>query len=455
MDVDNDRPEQDIDMDAEGTIAEEDDMMVEEHGTADLDEHEGDEMYIEEEQHELADEMEAEPTPPVEGHERGFSFSHPAPAPPTNAPALASPAIGDHSPFIPESVQPLPLVSPGAGPSGGEEGAGESFAGAHGTGDDIISPEAHADLSAIQETEDNAGHGDPAIEREVEHEHEHEHEPADEEEPFEEEYAEGHEEGHEDGEEPSAELGQELGEEYEGHEGEYEGEVEGYVEGEDGQEDYIDAEEVHEHQSEHDGADESEAAEDAAAHGAVNAKVVNTQHHPETTDAAGVTTEGITASADATRHTATTAEAESSHSPGHTSDINHHAEDTAQESIEEEYHDEEGGLGEEADDDMDDYPHDIHSLPSIVINLPALGARALFSPSPDDQDLPVWLPGRVEALGEASLADVWMAIKGELGRERLGQAGEMVITEKQMELKMGEVSAARGPSGPGADVRPT
>ena len=97
---------------------------------------------------------------------------------------------------------------------------------------------------------------------------------------------------------------------------------------------------------------------------------------------------------------------------------------------------------EEADGSMDDsdegYPADVHSLPPIILRLPSLGARALFNALPEG-DLPIWLKGRAEDLGDASLDRVWAAIKEEMTHEQLAQHGEMVITEKEMDLKMGEV----------------
>jgi hypothetical protein len=52
----------------------------------------------------------------------------------------------------------------------------------------------------------------------------------------------------------------------------------------------------------------------------------------------------------------------------------------------------------------------------------------------------VWLKGRQEELGEASLTDVLAAIHAAVIREGLNQSGEMVIAEHSMDLKMGEVS---------------
>lgn len=104
---------------------------------------------------------------------------------------------------------------------------------------------------------------------------------------------------------------------------------------------------------------------------------------------------------------------------------------------EEEYYEENGA----------EYPTDIHSLPPIILNLPAIGARTLFSPLQDDGQqlkLPVWLENRQEELGEASLSDVWSAIRAEMAREGLVKTGELVVAEKQMDLKMGEVSSRLG-----------
>ena len=86
--------------------------------------------------------------------------------------------------------------------------------------------------------------------------------------------------------------------------------------------------------------------------------------------------------------------------------------------VDEEYPEEYDATAEE------DYPLNIHSLPAIILHLPVLGARCLFTPLPaDDLDakLPVWLSGREEELGEASLTDVWVAIRAEMVREGFEQ----------------------------------
>ncbi|WVQ98853.1 hypothetical protein IAU59_005984 [Kwoniella sp. CBS 9459] len=100
----------------------------------------------------------------------------------------------------------------------------------------------------------------------------------------------------------------------------------------------------------------------------------------------------------------------------------------------------EEAVGEEEEEDEDeDYPIDVLNLPPIIIHLPQLGARSLFVPYESDPDtLPIWLRDRQEELGEASLADVWEALRAECVKEGLGQNGALVITEKQMDLKMNE-----------------
>ena len=117
---------------------------------------------------------------------------------------------------------------------------------------------------------------------------------------------------------------------------------------------------------------------------------------------------------------------------------------------EEEYYEEETEEGEDEVDEgngnVEGYLNDVHSLPPIILHLPKLGARCLFTPLPQHEEqhqqlkLPVWLSGRKEELGEASLADVWMAIRQEMARERVVESGELILVEKHMDLKMGEVS---------------
>lgn len=101
-------------------------------------------------------------------------------------------------------------------------------------------------------------------------------------------------------------------------------------------------------------------------------------------------------------------------------------------------------------DYYDDEPLTPENLPSIILHLPASAlpaslspARALFaSVESDPGQIPVWLKNRQLELAEASLADVWGAIRAECAKEGLiNSAGDgMVITEKLMDLKMSEVS---------------
>nr|KIR84630.1 hypothetical protein I308_05218 [Cryptococcus tetragattii IND107] len=96
----------------------------------------------------------------------------------------------------------------------------------------------------------------------------------------------------------------------------------------------------------------------------------------------------------------------------------------------------------------DDEPLTPENLPSIILHLPerplppsVSPARALFdSVESDPGQIPVWLKNRQLELAEASLADVWGAIRAECAKEGLIQsAGDgLVITEKLMDLKMFE-----------------
>ena len=115
-----------------------------------------------------------------------------------------------------------------------------------------------------------------------------------------------------------------------------------------------------------------------------------------------------------------------------------------------EEHDEHG-IGEEDVEDVptipdDSYPIDVRSLPPVILFLPGDARRTLFAPLANAQEAgpskapAVWLHGKAEELGEASLADVWTEIRAEMAKDGLIKNGEMVISEKQMELKMGEVS---------------
>ncbi|WVQ69963.1 uncharacterized protein L199_008187 [Kwoniella botswanensis] len=94
---------------------------------------------------------------------------------------------------------------------------------------------------------------------------------------------------------------------------------------------------------------------------------------------------------------------------------------------------------EEEEVEEGEYEIDANSLPPIILHLPNDQARYLFETYENDPDtLPVWLEGRQAELAEASLSDVWNAIKVECTKEGLAKNGALVICEKQMDLKMNE-----------------
>ncbi|WVQ71651.1 hypothetical protein IAR50_001191 [Cryptococcus sp. DSM 104548] len=133
---------------------------------------------------------------------------------------------------------------------------------------------------------------------------------------------------------------------------------------------------------------------------------------------------------------ATSPSSESKGAPGHTEET-HLNDEGGDEQADEEY---EEGEAEE--------PITAENLPSILLHLPALASsptgpavRALFSPIESDPgQLSVWLKDRQLELAEASLYDVWAAIRAECAKEGFIQsAGDgMIITEKAMDLKMAE-----------------
>ncbi|ODN84654.1 hypothetical protein L202_00557 [Cryptococcus amylolentus CBS 6039] len=117
-----------------------------------------------------------------------------------------------------------------------------------------------------------------------------------------------------------------------------------------------------------------------------------------------------------------------------------------------ERHANDNGDGNEEEDEYDEgdeeEPITADNLPSILLHLPPLASsptgpavRALFSPIESDPgQVAVWLKDRQLELAEASLYDVWAAIRAECAKEGLIQgAGDgMIITEKAMDLKMAE-----------------
>lgn len=116
--------------------------------------------------------------------------------------------------------------------------------------------------------------------------------------------------------------------------------------------------------------------------------------------------------------TASVPQAEASHA--------HEPDHTAAPLLEEEYYDEE-----------------LPPLAPILIHVPGLGSRALFSPVEEDEAdapaLPVYLAGRDE-LAEEGLNVILAALREELEKEGVAPAAEFVLVEKMMDLHMGEVS---------------
>jgi len=114
------------------------------------------------------------------------------------------------------------------------------------------------------------------------------------------------------------------------------------------------------------------------------------------------------------------------------------------EELEEQPGDYEHGNQEDEEEDDDDLPLTIDTIPPILLHLPNLEPRVLFAALPDDEEalnLSIWLADRQLELVEAKLSEVWVAIRKELEREGYGVKGaEMVIVEKQTNLRMGEVS---------------
>lgn len=82
------------------------------------------------------------------------------------------------------------------------------------------------------------------------------------------------------------------------------------------------------------------------------------------------------------------------------------------------------------------------TLPPIILNLP--NARiALFNPIPTEPELPLWFSDRIAELCESSLDLVWCAIRSEVDcMGRPNEDDEMVVSEKLMDLKMGDVSSS-------------
>ena len=99
---------------------------------------------------------------------------------------------------------------------------------------------------------------------------------------------------------------------------------------------------------------------------------------------------------------------------------------------------EEGEEGEEGEEEYDLLTPS--TLPPIILNLPN-SRRALFNPftTDDGTSLPLWFAERIEELCEGTLAQMWATIRSSLEEEGEESEEEMVVIEKLMDLKMGDV----------------
>jgi hypothetical protein len=126
-----------------------------------------------------------------------------------------------------------------------------------------------------------------------------------------------------------------------------------------------------------------------------------------------------------------------------------HTENEPLEGENEEGHDVDNEEEEGEDQDVDDEEeegeerYDLltpETLPPIILNLPNTRI-ALFNIIPTEPELPLWFSDRIAELCEDTLDRVWCAIRFEV--DCLGKANEddeMVVIEKLMDLKMGDVS---------------
>jgi len=102
-------------------------------------------------------------------------------------------------------------------------------------------------------------------------------------------------------------------------------------------------------------------------------------------------------------------------------------------------HEEEHDIGDEEEEDEYDFLTP-ETLPPIILNLPN-SRIALFNTIPTDPELPLWFSERIEKFCEGTLTQLWGAIRLQLDTTGEGNGeDEMVIIEKLMDLKMGDVS---------------
>jgi len=118
-------------------------------------------------------------------------------------------------------------------------------------------------------------------------------------------------------------------------------------------------------------------------------------------------------------------------------------EDQGADEVEGEEHAHEEDEEHELDEEDEEEEYDLitpQTLPPIILNLPN-GRISLFKPYPSESEIPTWFEARLEELCEAPLTSVWGAIRQELEQEGEGNDDEMVVIEKLMDLKMGDVSS--------------
>jgi len=119
----------------------------------------------------------------------------------------------------------------------------------------------------------------------------------------------------------------------------------------------------------------------------------------------------------------------------------HHEEgDSAEQDHTEGDHHEEGDEVEEGEGEEEYDLLTSETLPPIILNLPK-SRIALFNVISTDSELPLWFSERIEELCEGTLTQLWAAIRVQLDSTGEGNGDdEMVIIEKLMDLKMGDVS---------------
>ena len=133
--------------------------------------------------------------------------------------------------------------------------------------------------------------------------------------------------------------------------------------------------------------------------------------------------------------------AEDNVEPEHTEADHHEEADAAEQEHTEGDHHEEGDVVEEEEGEEEEYDLlTLETLPPIILNLPN-SRIALFNAISTDSELPLWFSERIEELCEGTLTQLWAAIRVQLDSTGEGNGeDEMVIIEKLMDLKMGDVS---------------